>query len=222
MFSYEEHRAPCLALAEKVWVCDDRISPMPMKKASKEQLQVQRDPRAVLQRKTGDPNRHLSHTEQRCVGHRDKARCAKLIKPERTLKCVIHVHEGASILENRMSFFNLSTCIYTFWSCPSLTVIRLIGEDRRCFGHRLGLTIFYLKMCCGCVLQSCWPLTKKHNAIALLIKQCIVIHSMHEFSLHSTIHHHRWACKLIRGRFLLMHSLKTSWTLTAIPLLQPS
>lgn len=133
----------------------------------------------------------------------------------------IYVHERAHILVKLMSFFSLSTCIYIFCSCPSLTVIRLIGEGLRCFGHRLGLTIYYLKMCCGCVSPRCWPLTKKHNAIVLLIKQCNVIPSMHEFSLHSIIHYYRWAYKLIRVRFLLTQSLKTSWTLTTIPLPQP-
>lgn len=68
IFSSEEHRAPCLA--EKVRVCDDRISPMPLDKASDEQLQVQTDDQqAVLQRKMGDPNHPLPHTGQRWVRH---------------------------------------------------------------------------------------------------------------------------------------------------------
>lgn len=81
IFSSEEHRAPCLTLAEKVWVCDDRISPMPVDKASDEQLQVQTDDQqAVLQRKMGDSNHYLPHTGQRWVRHWDKARSTCQIK----------------------------------------------------------------------------------------------------------------------------------------------
>lgn len=166
----------------------------------------------------GDPNHRLPHTGYTEVG--ETLGQGKIWKPTWSL-CQIKPDQKVNSYLNLMYFFKLSTCIYTFWLCSSLTVIRLIGKDPRCLSLRLGLTIYYLKMCCGCVLQICWPLAKKHNVIALLIKQCIVIYSMYEFSVRSIIHLHRWAYKLISVRVLLIHSLNKSRNLTAIPLLQP-
>lgn len=198
---------------------------MLLDKACDEQLRipasenVQRDDqRALLQRKMGDPNHRLPHTGHTEVG--GTLGQSTIWKPPWS-PCQIKVDQKVNSYLILMYFFNLSMCIYTFWLCSSLTVIRLIGKDPRCLSHRPGLTIHYLKMCCGCVLQICWPLAKKHNVIALLIKQCFVIHSMYEFSVHSIIHLHRWAYKLISVRVLLMHSLNKSWISTAIPLLQP-
>lgn len=174
---------------------------MPLDKASDEQLQIpaseniRRDKsRALLHRKMGDPNHHLSYTGRTAVG--GTLGQGQIWKPMRS-PCQIKPDQKANSHLHHMYFFNLSTCIYTFWLCSSLTVIRLIGKDPGCFSHRLGLTTHYLKMCCGCVSQICWTLAKKQNVIALLTKQCIVIHSMHEFSAHSIIYLHRWAYKLI-------------------------
>lgn len=116
------------------------------------------------------------HTQdtQRWVGHWDRARSEKPAWSPRQIK----LDQNVNSYLNLMCFFKLPTCIYTFWLCSTLTVIRLIGKDPRCFSLRLRLTIHSLKMCCGCVLQICWPLAKKHNVIALLIKQCIVLHSL--------------------------------------------
>lgn len=132
---------------------------------------LREDQRALLQRKMEDPKRHHPHTGQRWVGCPDMARFACQIKLDQTERnsevlnlwslnlgtCLMrlspyHMQVGACILVNLMYFIKLSTCMYAFWSHPSLTVIRLIGEDLRCFGHRLGLTIHYLKICvCVCV-----------------------------------------------------------------------
>lgn len=148
---------------------------MPLDKASDKQLQipasenVQRDDqRALLQRKMGDPNHWLPHTWHTEVG--GALGQGKIWKPTWS-PCRIKLDQKVNSYLYLMYFFNLSTCIYTLWLCSSLTVISLIGKDPRCFSHRLGVTIHYLKMCCGCVLQICWPLAKEHNANALLIKR---------------------------------------------------